>query len=310
MSAQRDPSGQEIEIEVDFGAEAEDELKPVGGDGVKAPTPQRDERLEADQRDEEEEDDDDEPGLTDEQRRNKRTRKRAELRRRNKELVVALEAELNKHREMLAQLQQQVAQQTTTTVEAQYRAAVEHVRRAETAMKDAVERGDGDRHIEAMRYRDEALTKARELGVHVQRMREGGQARPPQQLQPDPELVRRATEWASKHNWYNPAGADVDSQVVQAIDNEVARAGFDPRTTDYWEELTDRLKEKLPHRFKVAERKAPAISGRGEATVVSGKRTMKISPEFRQTLEEAGIWDDPKRRNKALADHFRILNER
>lgn len=307
MSASRDTSQDDL-IEIDLDAnDNEPELSPAGNDAGAGS--QRDDRLEAEQRD----DDDfetsvDTSSMSDEQKREERRKFRAEKRKREREYVSVLENELAKQREQLALLQQQVTQQTTSTVEQRYRDALEHVRRAERAMQDAVERGDGAQHVEAMRYRDEALTKARELGGHIQRMRNGGQVQQP--MQPDPELLKRAQSWASKHSWYNPSGTDVDSQVVQAVDNEVAREGFDPRTTDYWEELTERLRDKLPHRFKVAERKAPAVSGRSEPTTPNGKRTVRISPEMKAALQEAGIWDDPKRRNKALADHFRILNER
>jgi hypothetical protein len=218
----------------------------------------------------------------------------------------AMEQQLAQQQRVIEQLQHQVGQTVTQNVEAQYRAAMDHVRRAEAAMQDAVERGDGAEHVKAMRYRDEAVAAARQLAPRVEQVRRGVQPAQ-QQMQPDPELIRRTSEWAQKNAWFNPAGTDPDSAVVKAIDNEVAAAGFDPRTSDYWEELNDRLREKLPHRYKVGERKAPAVGGRGEVSMSAGKKTYRISQDMRAALEEAGIWDDPKRRAKVLADHFRIL---
>jgi uncharacterized coiled-coil protein SlyX len=271
---------------------------------------EEDERLEADQRpDEDDDDDDDQPGDSEDRRRRRKNSKSAQARIRRREMFNAMEARVAEQQRVIEQLSQQVGQQVGQTVESQYRNALDHVRRAEQAMKDAVERGDGDEHVKALRYRDEAIAAARAIAPRVEQVRRaGGTAQAPQpQMQPDPELIRRTTTWAQKNPWFSPNGADPDSAVVKAIDNEVAAAGFDPRTSDYWDELNDRLREKLPHRFKVGERKGPSIGGRGEITTSAGKKTYRIAPEMRAALEEAGIWDDEKRRAKVLADHFRIL---
>lgn len=278
----------------------------------KAAADDEDDRIEAEQRpdDDDDEDDDSAPRKGhDDPRRRRRNAKMAQERIRRRELFNAMEARISEQQRVIEQLQQQFGQQAGQTVEQQYRNAMDHVRRAEQAMQDAVERGDGAEHVKALRYRDEAVAAARQLAPRVEQVRRaGGQVPTPQpQMQPDPELVRRTTSWAQKNPWFQPNGADPDSAVVKAIDNEVAAAGFDPRTSDYWDELNDRLREKLPHRFKVGERKAPAIGGRGETLTTGGKKTYRIAPEMRQALEEAGIWDDEKRRAKVLADHFRIL---
>lgn len=275
----------------------------------------KDERLESEQRPDDADGDDEDSesagrGMTPAERE-RRTRSRRESRARRAEQLRIMEQQLAQQAQVINQLQQQVGQQSAQSIEAQYSATMDHVRRAEQLMKDAVERGDGEAHIKAMRYRDEAIATARRLAPAVENVRRGnGQAPTPQQeMRPDPELMRRVDEFQKRFAWYAPAGADADSALVRALDSEVAQMGFDPRTSDYWDELQDRMRERLPHRFKVGERKAPAIGGRGEVSVPGGKVTYRIPPELKANMEEAGIWDDPKRRAKVLADHFRLVKQ-
>ena len=288
-----------------------DGLMPIGDVQQRQDPPAQagNDRLESDQRAEHGGDDDEgdsQPNgkLTPEQRREQRRLNRI----RRKEYVNALEATVGTLSQRLQQLEQQVGRNAATTVEQQYREATDHVRRAEQIMQQAVEAGDGSKHVEAMRYRDEALAAARSLAPQVRQLRNGGAVQQQPQQQPDPELVRRATSWASRHSWYNAKGSEQDTGIIREIDAEVASEGFDPRTSDYWDELTDRARERLPHRFKVGERKGPAVGDRGEAPS-PGRKQVRISPQMRAAMEEAGVWDDPKRRNKVLADHFRLQNQ-
>ena len=267
-------------------------------------------RLEREQRAPEDDEDDDEViDDGDVSKAAQRARQRRINRKRRLEAQRAMEAQILQQGQILHQVLQRLDQQSAQSVESQYRSAMDHVSRAEQLMKDAVERGDGDAHVKAMRYRDEAVATARRLAPAVEQQRRGGPQQPSQPMQPDPELLRRVEAFQKKHQWYSPNGADADSALVRQLDDEVARLGYDPRTSDYWDELTDRLREKLPHRFKVGERKAPAIGDRGQPVTPGGKVTYRISPEMRAHMEEAGIWDDPKRRAKVLADHFRILKQ-
>lgn len=266
-------------------------------------------RLEREQRAPEFDEDDDDVDDGDANKRAERLRRRRENRKRRLEAQRAMESQIVQQGHILQQVLQRLDQQSAQSVESQYRTAMDHVSRAEQLMKDAVERGDGDAHVKAMRYRDEAVATARRLAPAVEQQRRGGPQQPSQPMQPDPELMRRVETFKQKHQWYTPGGSDADSVLVQQLDDEVARLGYDPRTSDYWDELADRMRDKLPHRFKVGERKAPAIGDRGQPVTPGGKVTYRISPEMRAHMEEAGIWDNPKRRAKVLADHFRILKQ-
>jgi len=137
----------------------------------------------------------------------------------------------------------------------------------------------------------------------------------PQQV--DPEVVGMAQKWATRNRWYDPNGGDQDSRVVLALDEQLSREGFDPRTPEYWEELDDRSAKYLPHRY---QRKTPSRSGNsgynngadagGRGSPVGGSdrevrgRTSEggyhLSPERVAALKESGMWDDPDKRARMI----------
>ena len=127
-------------------------------------------------------------------------------------------------------------------------------------------------------------------------------------------MARHFVEFQRKVNWYDPTGRDLDSKIVQAIDADVAQAGFDPTTPEYWEELEDRVRERLPGKFKTqTSRRGPPMSGREASSAGrasgGGSEALKIPAALKQNMIEAGIWGDPKKRDAAIKDYLRIRRE-
>lgn len=156
----------------------------------------------------------------------------------------------------------------------------------------------------------------------------------PKRPAPIPEAVKtRATAWADKHKWLNPETNPEESEIVRAIDRNLAREGWDPRGDDYWDELTSRVKRRLPHRFT----KKPPTNGGGRRESVDnndkgdkaaaggprmaqssqtsgGRRPLKpgevyINPERKKAMQEAGAWDDPAKRKRMLASYAKYDRE-
>ena len=102
---------------------------------------------------------------------------------------------------------------------------------------------------------------------------------------------------------------------MRDLDAQVANAGFDPSTPDYWDELMDRARTYIPHRFQPegqpvrqqrqaapAAARAPAQQQapirRGPPTGAPGntggtrpRNEVRITPERREALEQAGVID-------------------
>lgn len=170
---------------------------------------------------------------------------------------------------------------------------------------------------------DEAMTAAREryqsLGFERDSIvREVTQAQTQAQQRPkvSPSLVTNAKAFMAEHDWYDKDGGDRDSAKVLALDRQLAKDGWDPNTNGYWEELRERVKEELPHKFgeggrqRVAdeddtnERPAPrrqTTGGSGrESAGGGGGNSFYLSAARVAALKEAGMWDDPAKRTKMI----------
>jgi len=177
------------------------------------------------------------------------------------------------------------------------------VKQAESIIARAVEAGNGDDVATAMRLRDEAQYEAQQLWQqkqHVEQVRQQ-HANPG----PDPRVVNYAKEWMDANPWYDPRGRDEDSAITKVIDNQLAAEGYNPKDADYWHELTRRVASRIGDdeaetRSSPSKRKAPPTGTTREHAPVSTKREIYVTPERKQAMIDAGIWDDVPRRNQML----------
>jgi hypothetical protein len=116
----------------------------------------------------------------------------------------------------------------------------------------------------------------------------------------DDQTMKHAKEFLAENKWYDVQGKDEDSAVMLAIDKSLAKDGFDPRTEDYWDELRIRGARRLPDRFDISRktRGGPAVGSGREHAPASTRHEVYISPERKQALVDAGVWDDPMLRMK------------
>lgn len=181
-------------------------------------------------------------------------------------------------------------------------AAANEAQMAERVIAKAVESGNGDDVTQAMRYRDQAIIKYQQLSAMKQR--EAQRAAMPPVAQIDDLTMHHASEFLKENTWYDPQGRDEDSAILLAIDNAIVKEGFNPQTEEYWDELRERAAKRLPERFRTNQsgrrepRGGPAVGSGREHAPASTRREIYISPERKQALIEAGVWDDPVLRMK------------
>lgn len=183
--------------------------------------------------------------------------------------------------------------------------AAEEVDMAERVIAKAVEAGNGSDVAQAMRYRDQAMQKAQQLQYAKQ---QAAQQKPqPQGQQIDDMTMHYAKEFMADNPWYDSQGRDEDSAIVIAIDQALSKDGFDSQTEEYWDELRKRTARRLPEKFKNQRQSAkeertprggPAVGSGREHAPASTRKEIYLSPERKQALIEAGVWEDPVLRMK------------
>lgn len=200
--------------------------------------------------------------------------------------------------------------QAVNTLDTRIQKIEDDIRKAENIMEAALEQGNHRDHITALKIRDQAKDELRELqGVKrtVTSQNEAPQG-------PKPEVVNLAKNWAQANSaWFNPNGGDDASDAALQIDAQMTRDGiFDPGTRAYWVELTKRVNAQLADQGdddvdekpqKNATRKGPPIgSGKNSAPVVK-KNEVYVTPARKQAMIDAGVWDDPVRRQAFLRSY-------
>ena len=200
--------------------------------------------------------------------------------------------------------------QNAAGVQQHLQQALAEARQAEQIMARAIEAGNGEDAATALRIRDEAKERAAQLSAYKDRFEAA--AKEATAPRADPRVTNYAQQWLSANEWYDPAGRDEDSAITKAIDNALAREGWDPASAEYWHELTRRVANRIgdgddaPARN--AKRKAPPTGSGREYAPPSTKNEVVVTPERKQAMVEAGVWDDPvarKRYLKAYQDYDR-----
>jgi len=174
-------------------------------------------------------------------------------------------------------------------------------------LKEATEMADGAALAEA----NESWYDARRQVEALEALKKKAVSEPTRSSVPkaqDPLLKRHAGDWMARNGWYDPNGKDMDSQVATKVDEALVAEGWDPTTSDYWEELDNRLTKYLPHHYnggsedKSSSRRPRSVVTSSGREATSGNRAgeFRVSPERVRAIKDAGRWDNITDRNKMI----------
>lgn len=218
---------------------------------------------------------------------------------------------LRKQNEMLAERLAIVEKKTSGAELARVDKAIEdagvEVEYAKMQLQEAVDKSDGQSAIRAQEMLFDAKRKMESLASIKKQATNQPQT---QKLNvPDPMVQKMVADWMEENPWYDPRGETEESQITQVIDKQLTKEGFDPTTQDYWDELTYRVRKRLPEINNSSYNDGNVRSQRPRSVVTSSGRDSNtsakgneyyISPERVRALKEAGVWDNPEAKMKMI----------
>jgi hypothetical protein len=179
---------------------------------------------------------------------------------------------------------------------------------AKMKMQEAVNAADGVSLTRAQEMWFEAKRKMESLeSVKNQATRQMSQPRQNIAV-PDPAVQKLASDWMERNTWYDPHGRNEESEIAMMIDKKLTAEGYDPSSEDYWEELDDRVAKFIPQKSnrgyndsnrKERPRSVVTSSGR-ESTGSTRGNEFRLSPDRVAAMKEAGMWDNPELKQKAI----------
>jgi hypothetical protein len=223
-----------------------------------------------------------------------------------KNKISSLEKQNNDLAKRLAQLESTATSFQISQADKYIEDASTRVEYAKLKMLEAARANDAESQIQWMEQFSEAKVQLQQANQYKNAQLEA--VKRPKQNVPTPvskDVAKFAGNWMKKNAWYDPSAKDTDSRIAKVIDNELANEGWDPSDSDYWEELDNRLQERLPHRYNkpgvVKQEKASGPTAGTRATPQAAKaNTITLSKERVQAIKDAGAWDDPSRRAKMI----------
>jgi hypothetical protein len=220
-------------------------------------------------------------------------------------LINALKTQNQQLAERLAHLEKRTSGAELARVDKAIDDTQVQIEYAKMKMREAVANQDGDAVVKAQEMMYESQRKVESLkSIKDQATRQMSQPPKPTMNVPDPSVQRNAAAWMERNPWYDPQAKDMDSEIAQRLDKKLTDEGYDPSSPDYWEELDDRVAKYIPHRAESAPQRTtarPRMTGSGRESAPSGRANeFRISPDRVAAMKEAGMWENPELRAKAI----------
>lgn len=178
---------------------------------------------------------------------------------------------------------------------------------AKMKLLEASQRQDAVGQVEYLEQLQDAKNRLAQVQAYKKQQLE--EAKKPKQNVPTPASTttqQNAKSWLNSNKWFDPQARDTDSKIAKVVDQELASDGWDPEDPEYWSELDNRLKSRLPHRYagkngSMNQRSAgPQGTSRTANPGAKSANTITLSRDRVQAIKDAGAWDDPSRRAKMI----------
>jgi hypothetical protein len=329
--------GYEEDDDQNTGVEEQDQTEHTeeGEQNVEITEPQvrvveetQDQRIAAEAGDEHEEEQDESQGRRRETAKERRARAKA-AKERDKQELDLLRATVAKQADRQSQIERELVVTRITDIDNRLATAAQEAQTFDNIFAKAITAKNGEDAAEAQRLANDAKVRWNQLKQNRDQLAKvlenGGQQ---QQEKP---YAGKAREWLQKNSWYNPASGDEDSLIAEAIDKALMKK-MNPESPEYWTTLTQKVRERLPHRFgrsQTTQQDDPDDDGddddvapvrtetrrRGPPTGGSsrtnsgrgGPSEIRLPREMVEAMKEAGHWNDPKQRERVAKRYLESI---
>lgn len=141
----------------------------------------------------------------------------------------------------------------------------------ETQLETAIEKGDTKTQLKLTRKMTDLQAELKVSKKAAEIMAESDDSTQGQGTKPSGNSNENpvAEEWMDSHSdWYGMKGFERQTRLVNRLDKEIFKDGYDPQTDEYFEELDRRLKDKAPELFDEEPAQAPSSKrNRGQPPV-------------------------------------------
>ena len=141
--------------------------------------------------------------------------------------------------------------------------------------------------LEAERIRVTKTKKEKEYEEFEKQLQEA-----PQQNTPRPQPSQKALAWAEQNSWFRSDAEMTD--YAQRIHRGLVAEGFDTESDDYYNELTNRVKNKFPESFQGSDQATrsnkiaqPVASASRSAT--AGRKSVKLTASQVKIAKKLGV---------------------
>jgi hypothetical protein len=292
-----------------------------------------------------EEEDEDAEQTTRRQERQRRKQRQREARERNEKELRYLRLRNEQLERNQGRLEGRVRNTEASVISGRIATLKSQIEAAKDIEAKAIKAGEGEDVVEAREIREELEKGLERLeAAKTQLEKEAKDSKASDNGADPPEHIKLALGWIKKNPWFKPNGKDEDSVIARALETTLLEEGYNPASPEYWEAFDKKVRKRLPHLYKgkkseeedsddddeddaedeIEERperrskingkdpdEKPTRKAGGPRVSVGGReRTLKpgevyVSPERKAAMIEAGVWDDPKLRERQLKAYRR-----
>ena len=247
----------------------------------------------------------------------KRIRQLVSQRKEREEVIAQQNAELAQLRSELLNSQSSNQTMEVDSLGSKEAALQERIKLAENAYLSAYDEGEKEKLLEAQNILQDAKTDLKFVSARKKQLEQiqtqveanktvdhqEAQGYTPQPQQAQQQYDPRAVEWANNNDWFGKD--EVTTAVALAIDQQLKTEGYDPSSSDFYDEVDSRLRKELPNKFRAADntQKPPQqVAGSSRKSSPSTNRKVKLSTKDVSLAKKWGIPLDTYAAEKAKVD--------